>query len=113
MPGIKAFVQNVPAIRIGGQLTKSLYQYTLQATDTTELYQWAPKVEEKLRALPGLVDVTSDLQITKPQVTVAIDRNQRLGARRLGAGRSRTRSTTPTARARCRRSTRRPTSTGW
>jgi HAE1 family hydrophobic/amphiphilic exporter-1 len=68
-------VQNVPAIRLG-QLTKSLYQYTLQATDTTELYEWAPKLDEKLKTLPGLVDVTSDLQITQPQVTVAIDRNR-------------------------------------
>ncbi|MGH8852057.1 MAG: efflux RND transporter permease subunit, partial [Casimicrobiaceae bacterium] len=75
VPGIKAFVQNVPAIRLG-QLTKSLYQYTLQATDTNELYEWAPKIEDKLRTLPGLVDVTSDLQITQPQVTVAIDRNR-------------------------------------
>jgi HAE1 family hydrophobic/amphiphilic exporter-1 len=74
--GIKAYVQNIPAIRIGGQITKSSYQYTLQGTDTTELYQWAPKVEEKLRSLPGLVDVTSDLQIAKPQVTVEIDRNK-------------------------------------
>ena len=55
--GIKAYVQNIPAIRIGGQVTKSSYQYTLQGTDTDELYQWAPKVEEKLRSLPGLVDV--------------------------------------------------------
>jgi HAE1 family hydrophobic/amphiphilic exporter-1 len=75
VPGIKAFVQNVPAIRLG-QLTKSLYQYTLQATDTNELYEWAPKIDEKLKTLPGLVDVTSDLQITQPQVTVAIDRNR-------------------------------------
>jgi HAE1 family hydrophobic/amphiphilic exporter-1 len=74
--GIKAYVQNIPAIRIGGQVTKSSYQYTLQGTDTNELYQWAPKVEEKLRSLPGLVDVTSDLQISKPQVTVEIDRNK-------------------------------------
>jgi HAE1 family hydrophobic/amphiphilic exporter-1 len=74
--GIKAYVQNIPAIRIGGQVTKSSYQYTLQGTDTTELYQWAPTVEEKLKSLPGLVDVTSDLQISKPQVTVDIDRNK-------------------------------------
>jgi hydrophobic/amphiphilic exporter-1 (mainly G- bacteria), HAE1 family len=74
--GIKAYVQNIPAIRIGGQLTKSTYQYTLQGTDTAELYEWAPKVEARMRALPGLVDVTSDLQITKPQVTVSIDRNR-------------------------------------
>ncbi len=74
VPGIKAFVQNVPAIRMG-QLTKSLYQYTLQATDTDELYDWAPQLDAKLNTLPGLADVTSDLQITQPQVTVAIDRN--------------------------------------
>jgi HAE1 family hydrophobic/amphiphilic exporter-1 len=74
--GIKAYVQNIPAIRIGGQVTKSSYQYTLQGTDTTELYQWAPRVEEKLKSLPGLVEVTSDLQISKPQVTVEIDRNK-------------------------------------
>ena len=74
--GIRAFVQNVPAIRIGGQITKSLYQHTLQGASTAELYQWAPQVEAKLKALPGLVDVTSDLQITQPQVTVDIDRNK-------------------------------------
>ena len=73
---IRAFVQNVPAIRIGGQLTKSLYQYTLQGTDTTELYRVARDVEAKLRTLRGLVDVTSDLQITQPQITVDIDRNK-------------------------------------
>jgi HAE1 family hydrophobic/amphiphilic exporter-1 len=74
--GIKAYVQNVPAIRIGGQLTKSTYQYTLQGTNTEELYEWAPKVEAAIRALPGLVDVTSDLQIAKPQIVVDIDRNK-------------------------------------
>jgi hydrophobic/amphiphilic exporter-1 (mainly G- bacteria), HAE1 family len=76
IPGIRAFVQNVPAIRIGGQLTKSVYQYTLQGASTSELYQWAPRVEAKLKALPGLIDVTSDLQITQPQVSVEIDRNK-------------------------------------
>src|SRR5207248_11221134 len=41
-----------------------------------ELYDWAPKVEAKLRTLPALVDVSSDLQITQPQISVAIDRNK-------------------------------------
>jgi len=76
IPGITAYVQNIPAIRIGGRLSKSQYQYTLQATDTDELYKWAPQVLMKLRALPGLADVTSDLQITQPQITVDIDRNK-------------------------------------
>ena len=48
----------------------------MQGTNTGDLYQWAPRVEEKLRSLPGLVDVTSDLQIAKPQITVEIDRNK-------------------------------------
>ena len=52
VPGIKAYLQNIPAIRIGGQITKSSYQYTLQGTDTDELYQWAPSIEEKLRRFP-------------------------------------------------------------
>jgi len=64
--GAKVFIQNVPAIRIGGNLTKSPYQYVMRSATTDELYQWAPLVEEKLRSLPGLVDVTSDLQITRP-----------------------------------------------
>ena len=75
-PGINAYVQNIPTIRIGGRLSKSQYQYTLQAPDTAELYEWAPQLEAKLRTLPGLADVTSDLQITQPQITVDIDRNK-------------------------------------
>ena len=74
--GGKVFIQNVPAIRIGGNLTKSPYQYVMRSATTDELYHWAPLVEEKLRSLPGLVDVTSDLQITRPQVTVDIDREK-------------------------------------
>ncbi|MCK9296572.1 MAG: multidrug efflux RND transporter permease subunit [Desulfobulbaceae bacterium] len=76
VPGIKVFMQNPPVIRIGGRLTKSLYQYTLQATDMEELQQWAPQVEEALRGLPELQDVSSDLEITNPQVVVNIDRNK-------------------------------------
>jgi hydrophobic/amphiphilic exporter-1 (mainly G- bacteria), HAE1 family len=74
--GAKVFIQNVPAIRIGGNLTKSPYQYVMRSATIDELYHWAPNVEEKLRSLPGLVDVTSDLQITRPQVTVEIEREK-------------------------------------
>ena len=74
--GGKVFIQNVPAIRIGGNLTKSPYQYVMRSATVDELYHWAPLVEEKLRSLPGLVDVTSDLQITRPQVTVEIEREK-------------------------------------
>jgi HAE1 family hydrophobic/amphiphilic exporter-1 len=74
--GAKVFLQNVPAIRIGGGLTKSPYQYVMRSATAGELYQWAPLVEQKLRALSGLVDVTSDLQITRPEVTVEIEREK-------------------------------------
>src|SRR5881396_2346860 len=66
IPGIKVYLQNPPPIRIGGSLTKSLYQYTLQDPDTAELYKYAPMLEERLRAMGGLQDVTSDLQIKNP-----------------------------------------------
>ncbi|HEX2720549.1 MAG TPA: efflux RND transporter permease subunit, partial [Candidatus Deferrimicrobium sp.] len=81
VPGIRAFLQNLPPIRIGGQLTKSQYQLTLQSPDTGDLYRMAPLLEEKLRNLPGLQDVTSDLQIANPQVNVEIDRDK---ARSMG-----------------------------
>jgi HAE1 family hydrophobic/amphiphilic exporter-1 len=76
IPGINVFLQNLPPIRIGGQLTKSQYQFTLQSPNTSELYQYAPQLEQRLRSLPQLQDVTSDLQIKNPQVTVNIDRDK-------------------------------------
>jgi HAE1 family hydrophobic/amphiphilic exporter-1 len=76
VPGIRAFVQNPPPIRIGGQLTKSLYQVTLQSPDADELYRAAPKLEERLRTIPGLVDVASDLQLRNPELDVEIDRDR-------------------------------------
>ena len=71
--GIKPFLQNIPTIRIG-LLTKSPYQYTLRAASTEELYHWVPIIEEKLKTIPMLIDVASDLQIHQPQVRVEIDR---------------------------------------
>jgi HAE1 family hydrophobic/amphiphilic exporter-1 len=76
VPGIKVYPQNLPTIRIGGSLTKAVYQYTLQTPDLQELYHWAPILFEKMRALPGFQDVNTDLQITSPQITVDIDRDR-------------------------------------
>jgi HAE1 family hydrophobic/amphiphilic exporter-1 len=76
VPGIQAFLQNVPPIRIGGLLTKSQYQFTLQSPDTEALYRYAPILEARLRQLPGLQDVTTDLQIKNPQVNVEINRDK-------------------------------------
>ncbi|MEW6260343.1 MAG: efflux RND transporter permease subunit [Thermodesulfobacteriota bacterium] len=74
--GLRVFLQNPPAIRIGALITKSMYQYTLQGTDIPELYLWAGKVESRLRELEELQDVTSDLQISNPQILVEIDRDK-------------------------------------
>jgi HAE1 family hydrophobic/amphiphilic exporter-1 len=76
VPGIRAYPQNLPPIRIGGQLTKALYQFTMQSTETTELYRAAAEFEAKARALPGLQDVNTDMQIKNPQVDVLIDRDK-------------------------------------
>ncbi len=76
VPGIRVFLQNPPLIRVGGQMTKSLYQYTLQGADPQELYRVAQELQAKIAALPGLQDVTSDLQITSPKVHVEIDRDK-------------------------------------
>ena len=74
--GIRIFMQNLPPIRIGGVLTKSQYQYTLQGPDTEELYKAAPALEAKLRALSQLQDVNTDLLIKNPQVNLEIDRDK-------------------------------------
>jgi HAE1 family hydrophobic/amphiphilic exporter-1 len=76
IPGIKVYLQNPPVIRVGGHLTKSPYQYTIQGPSTDELYHWAAIIETKLRDLTELQDVTSDLQIVSPQVVLDIDRNK-------------------------------------
>jgi HAE1 family hydrophobic/amphiphilic exporter-1 len=79
--GVNTFIQIPPSIRIGGNASKSLYQFTLQDTDLQQLYEWAPKAEARLNQLEGLQDVTSDLRISSPQITVDIDRDK---ARALG-----------------------------
>ncbi|QMS88427.1 efflux RND transporter permease subunit [Nostoc edaphicum CCNP1411] len=76
VPGIKVFLQNPPAINVGGQQTKAQYQFTLQTPNIQELYQYAPALENKLRTMSDLQDVNSDLQIKNPQVKVDINRDQ-------------------------------------
>jgi HAE1 family hydrophobic/amphiphilic exporter-1 len=76
IPGVRVFMLNQPPINLGGQQARSLYQFTLQDTDTNELYRWAPVLEQKMRELPGLEDVNSDLQLKNPQLTVDMDRDK-------------------------------------
>jgi HAE1 family hydrophobic/amphiphilic exporter-1 len=75
VPGMRVYLQNPPTIRIGGRLSKALYQYTLQSPDIVALYQGASKLEDRLRSEPTLDNVTSDLLIKNPQVAVQIDRD--------------------------------------
>ncbi len=81
VPGILAFLQNPPPITISGQFTTSVYQMTMQSTNLKEIYAWVPRVVDRMRTLPGFVDVNSDLQIASPQVMADINRDR---ARALG-----------------------------
>ena len=74
--GIRVFLQNPPLIRVGGQFTKSQYQFTLQSPDTDELYHFANLLEARIRDLPGFQEVTSDLQINNPQIEIKINRDK-------------------------------------
>ena len=74
--GVNAFMQNPPAIRVGGMQYKSMYQYTLQDTNQGELQQNATKLLKALQHVPGFADVTSDMDFASPSVDVDIDRDQ-------------------------------------
>ncbi|MBP9094677.1 efflux RND transporter permease subunit [bacterium] len=81
VPGINLFMQNLGGIRIGGQLTKAQYQVTLSGSELQELYKASRDFEAKLKAMPNLQDVNSDLQVKNLQLNVEIDRDKcaRLG----------------------------------
>ena len=81
--GVNAFMQNPPAIRVGGMQSKSMYQYTLQDTNQDELQQNATKLLNALQHVPGFADVTSDMDFASPSVDVDIDRDQAASAWRL------------------------------
>jgi hydrophobic/amphiphilic exporter-1 (mainly G- bacteria), HAE1 family len=76
LPGVRVVLSNPPAIRIGGMQSRAQYQFSLQDPDTEELYRVAPGFEAALRNVPGLLDVTSDLQIRNPELSVTLDREQ-------------------------------------
>jgi HAE1 family hydrophobic/amphiphilic exporter-1 len=76
LPGIMMFMRNPPLIQLDTTQSKALYQFVLQCPDTDELYRQATAFEMKVRGLPMLQDVTSDLQIKNPQVNLDIDRDR-------------------------------------
>ena len=76
VPGMNVFMQVPPAIQIGARNSKSQYQYTLQSPDIPLLDSAAKRMEARMRTIPQIQDVTSDLQIANPQVNVVIDRDR-------------------------------------
>ncbi len=76
VPGINVYLQNPPSVRIGGNLAKSLYQYTLQGLNKQELYDGAQRLMEVLKRTPGFIDVNSDLDLSTPAVNVNINRDR-------------------------------------
>jgi hydrophobic/amphiphilic exporter-1 (mainly G- bacteria), HAE1 family len=76
VPGIQAFLRAPSAIPIGGQQTNSNYQFTLQSLNLQDLRQYTPQLLEKVKLLPGLRSVDSDLQLSTPQVQVKVDHNK-------------------------------------
>ena len=76
VPGIQIFLINPPVINVGGRISKALYQFTLQSPNTQELYRYGALFESRLRAVPELQDVTSDIQLKNPQLNIEIDRDK-------------------------------------
>ncbi len=76
IPGVKVFPQVPPSIRLGSRGASSVYQYTLAGTDLQELYRVTPLLLERVKEVPGIIDVNSDLQITSPQIIIDIDRDK-------------------------------------
>ncbi|MBU6451292.1 MAG: efflux RND transporter permease subunit [Cyanobacteria bacterium REEB67] len=76
VPGINSFLQNPPTIAIGGQVTKSLYQFTLSSPNRDDLYKSAKSFIELVKDVPGVIDVTSDMQIDNPEVHLQVDRDK-------------------------------------
>jgi HAE1 family hydrophobic/amphiphilic exporter-1 len=76
IPGFRVSLQNPPPIRLGGRQANSQYQYTLQSGDTKTLYASSEELLQKMRALPGLVDVNTDLLMKNPTLAVDVDRDR-------------------------------------
>ncbi|MFN2576936.1 MAG: efflux RND transporter permease subunit [Pyrinomonadaceae bacterium] len=76
VPGVRIYLQNPPLVQVGGQVTKSPYQLTLQGPDRNQLYASANALIKKMADVPQLLDVTSDIQTKNPQLNVDIDRDK-------------------------------------
>jgi len=76
VPGIRTYIQNPPAIQVGGRQSKAQYQYTVQSTDLHALYDWSGKLVAAFQKLPGFQDVTTDLDLNSPSMVVSVNRDK-------------------------------------
>jgi HAE1 family hydrophobic/amphiphilic exporter-1 len=76
IPGINSYAVMPDIIPIGGRMSKSQYQFTLQSPDTDELYNYAQQLEQKMHGVAAIQDVTSDLQLKNPELNVEVDRDK-------------------------------------
>jgi len=75
VPGISIFYQPVQSIILGTTQSRALYQFTMQSPDLVALQTWAPRIESRMRSVPGIVDVNSDLQMRARAAVIDIDRD--------------------------------------
>jgi HAE1 family hydrophobic/amphiphilic exporter-1 len=76
VPGVQVFFRNPPPINIGGRRGNSSYQVSLQGSDIAQLYTAGRALEQRMRELPEIEGISSDLQVGNPQVGVEIDRER-------------------------------------
>ncbi len=76
IPGVRVFLSNPPAIQIGGRFSQSQYQFTLQSANLADLYEQSRLMETRMRELPVVRDVSSDLQLRNPQLRIDVDRDR-------------------------------------
>jgi len=83
IPGLRVFLVPAQDLRVGGRQSNSQYQFTLWSADLDLLQTWVPKVLERVRQAPGIIDVTTDREQGGLQANVVIDRDMatRLGVR--------------------------------
>src|SRR6185295_10549788 len=75
VPGINVFFQPVQSINIGTTQTRAQYQFGMRSSDLAALRQYAPLMEERMKRIPIILDVNSDLQIRARQTSIEIDRD--------------------------------------
>jgi hydrophobe/amphiphile efflux-1 (HAE1) family protein len=74
--GANMYLQPTQDITVGGRIARASFQYTLQDSSLPELSEWSGKMLDKMRTLPQITDVASDLLANAPQLKITINRDQ-------------------------------------